>query len=42
MNCVDVRDLRRAHNRGNVQVAASALRRPDADRLIRETDVESK
>ena len=38
---VNVRDLRRADDRRNVQVAPRALGRTDADRLIGEADVQT-
>ena len=37
---IDVGDLRRADDRRNIQIAARALRRTDADRLVGEADVQ--
>src|SRR5215813_5864098 len=37
MNGIDVGDLRRADDRRDIQIAARALRRADADRLIGES-----
>ena len=40
MNGIDVGDLRRADDRRNIEIAARALRRPDADGLVGEADVQ--
>ena len=41
MDAVDVGDLGRAHDGGNVQVALLGLGAADADRFIRELDVQA-
>ena len=39
MNSVGIGDFRRANNRRDIQIAPRAFGRPDADRLVGETNV---